>query len=396
MNALTPYLPSHQAGKYQDLLKSLELLHVSSDSLCRGVHPSVLSEVIKSIDLVNNYYSNLIESEGTHPVDITRAMRKDFSSNTEKASRQRLALAYQDTQRFVCNTLPEFDFADSEHIKSIHKHFYGSKALLEEQLFIKDERGNKHKVIPGCFRDMDVQIGDHFAPKTCELPRLFNDFYKHYKHDKNDLVVHKLLKAFAAHHRYMFIHPFLDGNGRTGRLMTDGMLKQALPESYGLWSLSRGLARENAEYKQFLARADQVRQGSTDGRGMRSESGLMAFLVFMTKVALDQVTYMEGMLKLDRLYNRLTKYIVYSEAPIPPEFEKLLPQFLIMGEIKKANLPEVLGCSERKARNVAKVLKSCGLIQDEGKRSAPYKLQFTSKMLSYVFPDLIPAVKIKE
>jgi hypothetical protein len=95
------------------------------------------------------------------------------------------------------------------------------------------------------------------------------------------------------------------------------------------------------------------------------------------------------MLKLDRLHERLKKYIEYSEKEIPKEFEIMLPHLLISGSIKKGDLPKVLNCSERTARDIAKGLKKLELIQYESKFS-PYKLQLSSEMLSFLFPDLIP------
>lgn len=389
MNELTPFIPNESAKGYPELLKRLEGLHAASYSLSAGMHPYVLEEVVQSIALVNNYYSNLIESEGTHPADISRAINRDFSDELDNQKKQRLALAYHEAQKFVLQAKEGVDFVEPDSIKLIHKVFYGATDLLPEQLRVTDTKGVRHQIIPGEFRRLDVEVGLHLAPGPSDIPRLLNDFYQNYRVSSSDLVLIKIMKAFAAHHRYMYIHPFLDGNGRTGRLLTDAMLKQALPESYGLWSLSRGLARNNNKYKQFLARADQKRQGSIDGRGLRSESGLLEFIGFMAETAIDQVEYMNSMLKLDRLHDRLQKYVDYSEESIPNEYKAILPVMLIAGEVKKAELPDLWGCSERKARDIAKQLKLLGLIDDANKFE-PYRLCFNSKMLSFVFPDLIP------
>lgn len=388
MNELTPYLPSEKINGYQALLKRLEFLHVASCSLSAGLHRYVLQEVAQNIALINNYYSNLIESEGTHPVDISRAMNRDFSTELDNQKKQRLALAYHEAQQFVTSS-DAVDFTEPNNINLIHKAFYSSKELLPEHLLITDSHGVAHELTPGELRQLDVEVGLHLAPSPADIPRLLNDFYRNYQSKESDLVIIKLLKAFAAHHRYMFIHPFLDGNGRTGRLLTDAILKQALPESYGLWSMSRGLARNNHEYKQFLARADQMRQGDTDGRGLRSEKGLFEFISFMVETAIDQVQYMQSMLNLKRLHERLNRYIEFSEKAIPKEYGLLLPKILIAGEINKAELPKLLDCSERKARDVAKQLVALDLLHDNGKFE-PYRLRLNSEMLSFVFPDLIP------
>jgi Fic family protein len=340
MNELTPFLPNPSSTRMPELLKKLESLHVSSQALCEGLHPFVLNEVKKSIILVNNYYSNFIESEGTHPADIVKAMQYEFSNNHDQQRKQRLALAYREAQLLILEEPLEIDYALDGKIKELHQTFYGSDSLLDEQRVVTDKHSNQHRIEPGEFRALNVEVGQHLAPPPEEIPRLFREFFAHYHYDDKDLRIKQLLKAFAAHHRYMYIHPFLDGNGRTGRLMTDGMIKQALPESYGLWSLSRGLARNNDRYKQFLARADQQRQCSSDGRGLLSESGLIEFIGFMTDIALDQANYMKGVLKLNKLQKRLRDYIAYTEQPIPQEFERMIPEFLIAGENPKRGIAQ--------------------------------------------------------
>ena len=52
----------------------------------------------------------------------------------------------------------------------------------------------------------------------------------------------QVIAVAAAHHRFVWIHPFYDGNGRVVRLMSHAMLKR-LGVGSSLWSVARGLAR---------------------------------------------------------------------------------------------------------------------------------------------------------
>ena len=56
------------------------------------------------------------------------------------------------------------------------------------------------------------------------------------------------MAAAAAHHRFAWIHPFLDRNGRVVRLMSHATLLDSL-DTGSLWSVSRGLARNGDAYK---------------------------------------------------------------------------------------------------------------------------------------------------
>ena len=81
----------------------------------------------------------------------------------------------------------------------------------------------------------------------------------------------------AAHHRFTWIHPFIDENGCVGHLLKDVALKAAGLDSHGAWCLSRGLARSSQTYKSQLTLADMPRQGDLNVRGSLSEKGLLTF-----------------------------------------------------------------------------------------------------------------------
>ena len=54
--------------------------------------------------------------------------------------------------------------------------------------------------------------------------------------------------------RLVWIHPFLDGNGRIARLMSHATVLDAL-DTGAVWSVARGLARNVAAYKAISPRA---------------------------------------------------------------------------------------------------------------------------------------------
>ena len=68
-----------------------------------------------------------------------------------------------------------------------------------------------------------------------------------------------VLSTAAAHHRLLWIHPFLDGNGRVARLISYAVLREAL-DTGGISSVARGLARSEAAYKAHLIACDLPRR----------------------------------------------------------------------------------------------------------------------------------------
>ncbi len=54
----------------------------------------------------------------------------------------------------------------------------------------------------------------HLAPPADRVPMLMGDLFDWLKHSKD----HLLIRSCVFHYEFEFIHPFTDGNGRTGRL----------------------------------------------------------------------------------------------------------------------------------------------------------------------------------
>lgn len=83
---------------------------------------------------------------------------------------------------------------------------------------------------PGRFRSKDVGIlhGSkvaHLAPQPKNVPTLMNDLFSYLKSDRDLL----LIKSCVFHYEMEFIHPFVDGNGRMGRLWQTLILMQEYP-----------------------------------------------------------------------------------------------------------------------------------------------------------------------
>ena len=133
------------------------------------------------------------------------------------------------------------------------------------------------------------------------LPRFLERFEEVYsKLGRSETI----LGAAAAHHRLLWIHPFLDGNGRVARLMSYATLRETL-ETGGSWSVARGLARKVDTYKQLLSNCDLPRRNDLDGRGALSEEALAEFTRFFLETCLDQVKFMEELVQPDKLRARV-------------------------------------------------------------------------------------------
>lgn len=396
--AMEPIFP----GQQERLLElAFQVIKVSART-AGHVHPLLFQEIKELLRITNSYYSNLIEGHSTHPIDIERAMRQDYSGEPAKRALQQESLAHISVQKVIEQRLknePALDIADESFIRWIHEAFY--QLMPDEFCYVEDRESQQRiQIIPGELRDRPVIVGLHVAPEASTLPRFLDRFHQAYRLDSQHGGERRLIAAAAAHHRLGWIHPFLDGNGRVMRLFTDAYLYKAGIEGYGLWSVSRGLARNIDSYKSGLARADMPRQGDLDGRGNLSSKGLLSFCEFFLKSCLDQTEYMSTMLRLDQLAARIKGYIDLRSRGLAPGIaghEKLNEQsagillaVLLHGELPRGEAGKASGYAERKASLLIKQLLEEGLLRSDSPKGT-VRLGIPAHATNYLFPDMIPA-----
>ena len=77
----------------------------------------------------------------------------------------------------------------------------------------------------GNFRTSNVRVGEHIAPQAHLVPQLMKQLFEWLKNSDE----HILLKSCIFHYEFEFIHPFIDGNGRIGRLWQSVILYKHNP-----------------------------------------------------------------------------------------------------------------------------------------------------------------------
>lgn len=394
----TPLLSNDNYGNIDaELLSISEQLCIKSATLSGSHTPQVLYGIKELLRKVNSYYSNQIESEGTHPIDIDKATRREFSQDSKEKQLQLLSLVHIEVQKYV-----EAYFKEQERtpfskafILDVHHELYAHPDMAPLLQIEDTQNQTTIEMIPGKLRERDVRVGQHVAPEHTELSTLFNKYEALYRIPNYATQAKKVIYGLASHHRLMWIHPFLDGNGRTARLVLDGIFSSIALEGYGLWNISRGLSRRSEEYKKYLAIADMVRQGDLDGRGALSLKGLKAYIKFMLEVALDQVDFMSQNLRMNSLHDRMEKYVrlskegFFGDKPLPKYTELLFKELLITGEVPRGKVMDIIYTKERTATSLIKELIEMDYIESDTLRS-PIRLKFNAHFASYIFPELIP------
>lgn len=384
--AMEPMRPQDSRQMVENL--AVELV-AKSHQLTGQIRPEIRHSIGELVRSMNCYYSNLIEGHNTHPRDIDRAMDKKYSTDPSKRALQLEARAHIEVQRMIdAGDDPEEHPASVVYVRWIHHEF--CRRLPDELLWVENPSTKKRvKVIPGEFRDGDVQVGRHIPPPADQLAPFLRRFEQAYGSD-NVSRVQAITGIAAAHHRFLWIHPFYDGNGRVVRLMSHAMLLRAGVGSC-LWSVSRGLARKNADYKALLVAADAPRQGDLDGRGARSDSQLEAFCAFFLRTCIDQVEFMESLIQPGELLRRMKLYCddEVSAGRLPNRSMPMLREALLAGEFERGRAREITGYQERRAREILAILLQKRMLVSTGPR-APVRLGFPLEVIERWFPTLYP------
>lgn len=342
-----------------------------------------LADLIRSM---NCYYSNLIEGHNTHPIDIERALDGDYSADPKKRDLQLEAKAHIAVQKWIDQDGLTEPSTSPAMILEIHRRFCA--LLPEDLLFVENqETGERLEVVPGELRQRDVVVGRHVPISPGAVPRFLERFDKAYRKCGR---IDSVLASACAHHRLLWVHPFLDGNGRVARLMSYAMLRETL-ETGGLWSVARGLARNETAYKGHLQACDEPRRGDRDGRGHLSEGALSDFTAFFLQICIDQVTFMEGLMKPDKLQDRIMIWAAEEMrgGALPPKSDNVLKALLYRGELARSEVTDALGVSDRTARRITAALIASGAIRSETSR-APLFLAFPAKLAGRWMPGLFP------
>lgn len=197
---ITPIIPQSDALSINnDLVKKAELVVIKSAKLVGGHNVQFINAIKDLLRITNSYYSNRIESEGTHPIDIEKAMKEDFSQDTKKKNLQELSLIHIEVQKLLEQMAIDDEqnrLFDREKIKGIHNKFY-SKPQMAHALNISHGQLQAN-MIPGEFRKSNVEIGEHIAPNFDEISSYFNEFETLYNQCKFESQTMKLIYVLCS------------------------------------------------------------------------------------------------------------------------------------------------------------------------------------------------------
>lgn len=207
----------------------------------------------------------------------------------------------------------------------------------------------------GRYRTIQVRVGRHHPPAAADVSGLMFELLEWWNKKAPELS--PALSSSILHYQFEWIHPFADGNGRTGRALALWELYRRGFDSHHIFSVDEYYWEDRPAYYRAL---DAVRDDGGD---------LTGWLEYCA----------QGLCRtLDRVWTRVQSYQVKSTGKLVlrPRQEKLLHLLRDHGSMAPSELWAALRISKQGAMDLLRPLIAAGLVEKIGtKKTGRYALK---------------------
>jgi len=266
-------------------IENMKLIHLLSQADRELGRLDMYSEYIPNIDL---FISMHIIKEATQSSKI-----EGTRTNIEEALLEKEEIT--DEKRDDWEEVQNYIRALNTAIKKLDQLPFSSRLIKETHKILLDGVRGKHKH-PGEFRSSQNWIGGASITDAVFVPPVhtsindyMNDLEK-FAHN-NNFFFPDLLKIALIHYQFETIHPFLDGNGRVGRLLITLYLVEKKILKKPILYLSDFFEKNRTLYYDNLMR---VREKNDINQWFKF------FLVGIVETAKSSISTFDGILKLEK------------------------------------------------------------------------------------------------
>ena len=221
--------------------KKLDELKLKLDSF-RPLNPYIVKNLHEDLVLRWTYHSNAIEGN-TLTLKETKVALEGITIGGKTLREHFEAINHKDAILFIEDLAQKEERLSEYSIKQIHS------LILKN---IDDENKGKYRTT-----NVIISGAEHKPPQSFEVQSKMQEFIK--KYNENITKLHPIELASFVHIEFVKIHPFLDGNGRTSRLLMNlELIKAGFPpvvielEDRLEYYKALEIAHTENDYKPFL------------------------------------------------------------------------------------------------------------------------------------------------
>ena len=207
----------------------------------------------------------------------------------------------------------------------------------------------------GRYRDQRVWVGTYQPPAPDEVPQLMSELLAWWNNSSASLS--PVITSAVIHYRFEAIHPFADGNGRTGRALALWELYRRGFDTHHIFSVDEYYWEDRAGYYDALSR-------------VRKEGGDLTSWLEYTAEGLRQT--------LEGVWGRIRLVTPPGATPLVlrPKQERLLQLLTAQGSMAPAEIWEALSISRQGAMDLINPLVEAGVVEKVGtKNTGRYRLK---------------------
>lgn len=260
-----------------------------------------------------------------------------------------LAAVDSRTQREAVNYFAAIRFIE----KNVKKHPLRQVDVLALHKIIAGNVMNQGRA--GCYRTIGVRVGSFVPPNPKDVSGLMFELLEWWNNRAAELS--PVLSSAILHYRFEAIHPFADGNGRTGRALALWELYRRGFDLHHIFSVDEFYWEDRTRYYAELRRVRTEGDNLTHWLEYVAE-GILVALQRVWK----RIQQISAATRGDRIYLR-------------PRQEQLLQLLRDRGGMQPREIWDALGVSRQGAMDLLRPLLQAGLICREGTpKSGRYRL----------------------
>ncbi|KAI3387341.1 hypothetical protein SNEBB_003863 [Seison nebaliae] len=164
------------------------------------------------------YHSNAIEGNQLNLSQTEYIVRTKLAIGNHSLIEQQEVLGLDAALRYINITFLTKNVRKSNSYRPFQ--YFGRETLLKIHQYLL---GYVNPIEAGHFRQRQVYVGNHVPPPSSELEDLLDEFFI-WLNSEQVQMLHPIEFAALAHYKFVYIHPFHDGNGRTGRIIMNLIL----------------------------------------------------------------------------------------------------------------------------------------------------------------------------